>query len=150
MIFLREFAIERSALKAKLMFSFESIFPHLLLVYYYPTAEEVNHWEKEVYNFLNDVPVLKSTKRLPPEKLIKEGLWDSVKEIIPRRHGNFVKDVNLGEYGANLGQVKFDRRAEDFCREYCDWLAMRLSKDGSVSRFEVKTQIEKLLKDIRK
>ena len=150
MILLREFAIERPALKASLMSDFKQIFPHLLLVFYHPTAQEANHWKGEIYNFLSDVPLLKSTKRLPKKDLIFDGLWTSVEERIPSRHRNFIRDINEGEYGENLGSIVYDSRAEEFCRKYIIWLSEQLSILGELSRNSVIKEIDELLKDYKK
>ena len=150
MILIREFAIERSALKASLMSDFKQMFPHLLLVFYYPTAQEANHWKGEIYNFLNDVPLLKSTKRLPKKDLIFGGLWTSVEERIPSRHRNFIRDVNEGEYGENLGSIVYDSRAEEFCREYITWLSDQLSTLGELSRSSVIGEINRLLGEYKR
>ena len=150
MIILKEFAIERSALKASLMSDFKQIFPHLLLVFYYPIAQEVNHWKGEIYNFLNDVPLLKSTKRLPKKDLIFDGLWTSVEERIPSRHRNFIRDVNEGVYGEGLGNITYDPRAEEFCRKYITWLSEQLSTLGELSRSSVLKEIDRLIGEYKR
>ena len=47
---------------------------HIIKLILYPHAQEVNHWKKEVYAFLNRVPKLRNTKKLPKASLILKGL----------------------------------------------------------------------------
>ena len=144
MILIREFAIEKTEYKVKLMNAFEKIFSHLLKVYYYPESQYKHHWVKEIYSFLNDAPVLKSTKKLPKEKLIFDSLWDSVKEIIPRRHRKTLSFINE-KYGNELGEVEYDADAESFVFDYVVWISRNLSKKGDIFIFEVETEINSLL-----
>ena len=149
MIFLKEFAIEKTEYKVKLMNAFEKIFSHLLKVYYYPRSQYKPHWVKEIYSFLNDAPILKSTKKLPKEKLIFDSLWTSVKEIIPRRHRKTLAIINE-KYGDELGKVEYDAKAESFVYNYVVWISENLSKKGDVLISEVEAEINSLLRDYKR
>lgn len=149
MIFLKEFAIEKTEYKVKLMNAFEKIFSHLLKVYYYPRSQYKPHWVKEIYSFLNDAPILKSTKKLPKEKLIFDSLWTSVKEIIPRRHRKTLAIINE-KYGDELGEVEYDAKAESFVYNYVVWISENLSKKGDVLTSEVEAEINSLLRDYKR
>lgn len=144
MIFLKEFAVEKTEYKVKLMNAFEKIFSHLLKVYYYPKSQYKHHWVKEIYNFLNDAPILKSTKKLPKERLIFDSLWTSVKEIVPRRHRKILAIINE-KYGDELGEVEYNAKAESLVYDYVVWISENLSKKGDIFMSEVEAEIESLL-----
>ena len=149
MICLKEVAIEKTEYKVKLMNAFEKIFSLLLKVYYYPRSQYKPHWVKEIYSFLNDAPILKSTKKLPKEKLIFDSLWTSVKEIIPRRHRKTLAIINE-KYGDELGEVEYDAKAESFVYNYVVWISENLSKKGDVLTSEVEAEINSLLRDYKR
>lgn len=144
MIFLKEFAVEKTEYKVKLMNAFEKIFSHLLKVYYHPKSQHKHHWVKEIYSFLNDAPILKSTKKLPKERLIFDSLWTSVKEIIPRRHRKILAIINE-KYRDELGEVEYDAEAESLAYDYVVWISENLSKKGDVFMSEVEAEIDSLL-----
>lgn len=109
---------------------------HLIKLIEFPEARAKNHWAKEVHAFLNDVPRLKHTKKLPSAKFIYSEIscYNDVLEGIIR----FALDTEPDEHFANAPPEECIPILED----YEMWLAQKLSSEGYVTWSEVNQKLE--------
>lgn len=145
MIFINEFAINRTELLINLRNASKQIINHLLKIFYHRSRTPVSHWKKEIFNYLHDIDLMKSNKKIPSEKLIFEGLWEGSYELFDGRHEDAVEDINE-EYGKDFGYITYlSSSAENFCKEYMRWLARELSLKGRISKSDIFGKIDDLL-----
>lgn len=145
MIFINEFAVNRAELLINLRNDSKQIIKHLLKIFYHRGRTPMFHWKKEVFNYLHDIDLVKSNKRIPSEKLIFEGLWEGSHELFDGRHEDAVDDIN-DEYGDDFGYIdSLSSLAKPFCKEYMRWLAHELSLRGRIPKSDIFEEIDDLL-----
>lgn len=111
------------------------------------TTNNLNHWCKEIRAFLPNVPILKTTKKYPDEKMIREctiGYFgDSLLNIID----SLVNSIN---YEENTNITNYNKQAlYDCIIKYYEWLAIILSKNGNVKLQEVNEEINLLVQEYK-
>lgn len=123
---------------------------HLLKIFYWSNAEEINHWINEVYSNLNRVYKVSSSKRYPKIDKLLSVLWYESADMMDDIIRTFIEDANdsTNEKYNKLPNIKDDRISEatEFCRKYYFALAEKLSESGNVSNLWVKNTIHNLLK----
>ena len=131
-------AVQRDILKQKLIDRSEQVVNHLIKIFLYPSNNAAEHWKHEVYSFLYQVGVLKSSNKFPTSKFILNNTWNTwedailayipvVKQDFPNMSENDSKDVYRAIY------------------EYFRWLSKNLSMCGMVSQTSVKQTINDLV-----
>ena len=122
---------------------------HLLKIFYWSSAEEINHWINEVYSNLNRVYKVSSSKRYPKIDKLLSVLWYESADMMDDIVRTFIEDANdpTNEKYNKLPNIKDDRISEatEFCRKYYFSLAEKLSENGNVSNLWVKNTIHNLL-----
>lgn len=145
---LTELAIEKRHLEDRLIDRSVEIIEHLLCIVLDPKNVNRDHWTSEIYAFINNVPILKSTKKLPTEQFIYDstyGVWqDNIlnSEYFNRQIESICEEENIGipdDIGST--QTEFDM----ICAEYFKWLSATLSKSGKVTRSSCKNKIDELI-----
>ena len=122
---------------------------HLLKIFYWSNAEEINHWINEVYSNLNRVYKVSSSKRYPKIDKLLSVLWYESADMMDDIIRTFIEDANdpTNEKYNKLPNIKDNRISEviEFCRKYYFALAEKLSESGNVSNLWVKNTIHNLL-----
>lgn len=145
MLFINEFAVNRAELLINLRNASKQIINHLLKIFYHRDRTPMPHWKKEIFNYLHDIDLVKSNKKIPSEKLIFEGLWEGSHELFDGRHEDIVEDIN-DEYSDDFGYIdSLSPLAKPFCKEYMKWLAQELSLKGRLPKSDIFEEIDYLL-----
>ena len=145
---LTELAIEKRHLEDRLIDRSVEIIEHLLCIVLDPKNVNRDHWTSEIYAFINNVPILKSTKKLPTEQFIYDstyGVWqDNIlnNDYFNRQIESICEEENI-DIPDDIGskQTEFDM----ICAEYFKWLSNTLSKSGKVTRSSCKNKIDELI-----
>lgn len=145
---LTELAIEKRHLEDRLIDRSVEIIEHLLCIVLDPKNVNRDHWTSEIYAFINNVPILKSTKKLPTEQFIYDstyGVWqDNIlnSEYFNRQIESICEEENIDIPDDICStQTEFDM----ICAEYFKWLSDALSKSGKVTRSSCKNKIDELI-----
>lgn len=112
---------------------------HLIKLYLFPSAEYVDHWKQEIWNFFHGVPKVKSTKKYPSYKLIRYAVG-AYEDMIPELTG-LVED----SYSRRLA-VERDNLSdlENMVSSYFDWISEQLAEQGVVKNSDVYRKLNEL------
>lgn len=127
-------------IKASLEESARPQIRHLIKIYLFPRSRLVSHWRSEVYNFLFDVPRMRSNKKYPSSEFIFKSTFDSNKNRIDTMYRNVSKDYESEEIFKEGTLSEITMKIETFYR----WLSDNLSKFGEVSRTDMYRMLESL------
>jgi len=145
---LTELAIEKRHLEDRLIDRSVEIIEHLLCIVLDPKNVNRDNWTSEIYAFINNVPILKSTKKLPTERFIYDstyGVWqDNIlnNEYFNRQIESICEEENI-DIPEDIGSIQTD--FDIICAEYFKWLSNTLSKSGKVTRSSCKNKIDELI-----
>lgn len=145
---LTELAIEKRHLEDRLIDRSVEIIEHLLCIVLDPKNVNRDHWTSEIYAFINNVPILKSTKKLPTEQFIYDstyGVWqDNIlnNEYFNRQIESICEEENI-DIPDDIGSTQIEFYM--ICAEYFKWLSATLSKSGKVTRSSCKNKIDELI-----
>jgi hypothetical protein len=136
------FAYSRSKIAEDLEANVRNIIMHLIKLWRYPNALEVNHWRQEVYNFLNQVGRLKSSNKYPSVNFIMKNTFDVNKPDIPKWLNSIshVYDEDFESTGIREDTELMSERI----KEYFEWLASKLSDEGNVFSKYVYSKLKEL------
>ena len=115
-----------------------SLIIHLIKLLLYPESQEVNHWRKEVSNFLYEVPLLKVNNKLPSKEFILENTWEVYSDSIP----NYVKFVTKSI--SEEPKVVDNDNIYDTLNNYFHRLANELSVNQIVTRKDIINKLKEL------
>lgn len=122
---------------------------HLLKIFYWSNAEEVDHWINEVYSNLNRVYKVSNSKKYPKVDKLLSILWYESADMIDDIIRVFIEDANdsTNEKYSKLPYIEDSKilEATKFCKKYYFALAEKLSESGNVSNLWVKNTIRNLL-----
>jgi hypothetical protein len=107
-------------------------------LYLYADSEYVNHWKQEVWNFLHDVPKIKSTKKYPSYKLIRYAVG-AYEDMIPE-FVSLIED-NYSELEVQRSDIS---ELEKIVTMYFDWISAELTEKGLVNRLSVYNKLEEI------
>ena len=119
---------------------------HLLKLYYYRDNDSLRTWLKEIKAYLGEVSKIKASRGKDHYPSKEEIYWEAFGKDLDSLddfHDTCIEDFSSDEEEP-LPKVEKDKKAEDFCNEYIEWVSRILSTKGSVSALEVRTEIEKL------
>ena len=131
-------AYKRDRAITYLMTNIKPLTQHLVKLALFSGAQETNHWRKEVHNFLNEAPRLKSNNKYASKEFILEHTWEVESDAIDVKINKALKDY------PNYSYNKFLPDIYNAVEQYFDWLAEELSTNGSVGRAEVLDKLEEL------
>ena len=118
---------------------------HLIKVFVFRRCNSYDHWKSEIHAFLPKVSKLKRTNKYPKSDFIFHALWDNQKDDLEK----FLKWI-LTDYTTYDKLVVVNSNIQQlgkFIDDYLHWLSEELSKKGFVSRVEVSSKIDNLLKE---
>lgn len=107
---------------------------HLVKLYLYPENDSREHWIDEIYSFLNDAPVLKHNKIFPSVKFILKNTYYAWEDSIDIKVRKIIHNYPKVDWNPELSK-DFHNKA----LKYFTLLANKLSKEGYVTRSEVKS-----------
>lgn len=126
------YGMARSNLEVSCSLSDKStqVFRHLVKYFYVTDATLRKHWASEIYGFLNDVDILKSTKRFPTAKFIFKHTYEAHADSICLKQKFILRDYLSKEELTSIGSR--DTELLMFIKTYFILLSDKLSKDGYI------------------
>lgn len=97
---------------------------HLIKIILYQDRGNLDHWSKELYEFLPSIPNLKGKNRFPDKNTILSGLWDRTQTRIHRMISGLIRDYVYKPYDVSEYEVR------DYVYRYLKWVAEELSAYG--------------------
>lgn len=136
------FVYSRSKIAEELEDNVQPIISHLIKLWRYPDAAEVNHWRQEVYNFLNRTRRLKGLNKYPSAEFIMKNTYDVNKSDISKWVNGISKayDEDFDSTSIRIDVELMNERI----KEYFEWLAAELSIDGYVISRNVYSKLKEL------
>lgn len=131
-------AFQRYVLKQKLIDKSEQVVNYLIKIFLYPSNSAAEHWKHEVYSFLYQVGVLKSSNTFPTSKFILNCTWNTWEDAIL----TYIPIVMQDFSDVSESSPKYVYRA---IHDYFLWLSKNLSMCGRVSQTSVKQAINDLV-----
>ena len=131
-------SFDRQTIILKLTENIEQLTDHLIKLYLFPNTDYTSHWKKEIWNFLNRVPIMSASKKLPPYKLIYEsisGYLDRTEDLM-----YFILD----EYSEHIPERVDAQELESYICNYLKWLADQLATKGLVTSKEVYAKLDEI------
>lgn len=131
-------SVNRQALENQLFSAALPLTEHLTKIYMFPNVDYRQHWMKEVWNFVHQVPKLKNNNKFPEASFIFESLsgyadvsYNTIELIV-------------GEYSEHAPERADGSELEEMLIQYFTWLADQLSEFGKVSSDEVYSKLEEI------
>ena len=118
-----------------------NIINHLIKCSLYPDYQDYSHWKKEIYNFLNDIYLVKGKNMYPSYKQLYKWTIGTFGDVLYSRLDRYIKDI-MSDYKI----VEYDKnKVYNIIIEYYKWLILNLSKQGEVTSLEVSNKIDELV-----
>lgn len=114
---------------------YEQVIYHLVKIAMCPKHESVTHWISEIYNFVPRVRKISNNKKFPSYNLIMKYTWDRDEDIIVDTIMEQVKDNHYLYTNDNPKSVY------NFCKEFTEWWASKLSSEGRIKPDELSAKI---------
>lgn len=151
-LFVTEFAEKKLEIERKLSSHSEVIIEHLMKILVLPNHESVNHWKKEVFSHLHIIDNLKGSHKLPTAKQImnwtyyKHYEWLQDRNCIKAFFNDLLYDYGIDDLNVGFSYYvdKIYSVADNYCKEYFQWLADNLSKYKRISNQDIYAEIDKL------
>lgn len=116
----------KKEVETKLKRRSESLFLHLLKLYYWGYDEYVKrYWIKEISNMYIDVSKLPNNK-YPSKENIEKLIWEN------NDLENLARILNKDKNYSKYPNIKIDYNAKEFCIKYVEWLSEALSLNGKI------------------
>ena len=131
-------ALDKQSLIQELSGVSGKLIEHLIKLYLFPNSNTKNHWRKEVWNLLHQVPKLKSSKKFPSNRMIRDiiGAYDDMTTEL--------STLVMEEY-PDLKPYRTDyAELATIVNNYLDWISDVLSTKGVVSSSKVYTKLDEL------
>lgn len=146
-----EFAKNRSDIKRELMDKTPRIVEHLIKLILSPDNDAKDHWIHEIYSFLHNIDISKSTKKWPKESFIYANTFGCLEDKYEIY--NYVKievqsicELENVPVPKNIKNVQMDILLVG--RQYFKWLSEKLSTYGAVAPSEIKKEIEYIMEGL--
>lgn len=145
-----ELADNRGKIESNITALSRPIVVHLIKIYLWRDTTYKNHWIREVFGFLNDVPKLKRSNKYPKQKDLYKWLWTESRE------SNFNKTlrsvISLTTSDGDYKNLKKPDKVssidvKDFVEKYMNWISYELSDTGEIEFDDVQDKINSLLKN---
>lgn len=136
-------AAKQSDYESKIALIFPEVITHIAKLYLFPNNINKNHWQREIYAFISQVPKLKHSKKFPTAKWIVDKTIGEYTDRLDVFEANllFLKNSGIPNMRENATALEL----YEICQSYMNWLAEKLSTRGLVFEDEVKTQLTKLI-----
>lgn len=131
-------ALDKQSLIQELSGVSGKLIEHLIKLYLFSNSDTKNHWRKEVWNLLHQVPKLKSSKKFPSNRMIRDiiGAYDDMTTEL--------STLVIEEY-PDLKPYRTDSdELYTIVNNYLDWISDVLSNKGIVSSSEVYAKLDEL------
>ena len=116
----------KKEVETKLKRRSESLFLHLLKLYYWGYDEYIKrYWIKEISNMYIDVSKLPNNK-YPSKENIEKLIWEN------NDLENLARILNKDKNYSKYPNIKIDYNAKEFCIKYVEWLSEALSLNGKI------------------
>jgi len=147
--YLTEMSFDTSTVIKKITDELENINEHLIkCLVIQNTTNNLNHWEKEIYNFLHNTYKLKSTKKYPDEDLLRENTIIGFGDCLLEQLDILIESIC---YDENAPVSKYNKQAVyNGIINYYKWIIPILSKNGAVNNVEVYNEIDTLIEQYNK
>lgn len=132
------FALRRSEIAARLEENTRILMKHLIKLWMFPEASETNHWRKEIYSFLNQVPAMKGVNKLPSKEFIFKNTFVINEKFIDDLYEDVYDDYTDNHI---LARTNCDAMHQAI-KDYYIWMSDILSKRGVVSYKKVLQELE--------
>ena len=144
-----EFSERKQKIEDDLTYSTKQIIIHICKIVLMSEVDSVNHWKREIANFLNEVDKLKGSNKFPTEKQIMNWTYYKQEDMLTdinkmkRKLLDIVDDYNI-DYN-----IQYDIAIDiinDFCKDYFSWISKELSEYGYVNRQMIYKELDNLIK----
>lgn len=134
----------KKEVESKLKRNSESLFIHLLKLYYWGYDTNVKqHWIKEISNKYTDIKKLPNNK-YPSKEYIERLIWED--NDLDYIASMLNKDKNYKSY-PHINKIDYNTRR--FCSDYIEWIAEKLSSEGEISNTEAQDYLSDLYNKYR-
>lgn len=144
-----EFSERKQKIEDDLTYATKQIIIHICKIVLMSEVDSINHWKREIANFLNEVDRLKGSNKFPTEKQIMDWTYNKQEDMLTdinkmkRRLLDIVDDYNI-DYNIQFN-IAIDI-INDFCKDYFSWISKELSKYGYVNRRLIYKELDNLIK----
>ena len=148
MIILSEFARSASEIRARLYDKTPITVEHIAYLCIDPNNINRNHWMSEIYSFINNVGILKSSKKFPSKKFIYDSSYGDSRDVFTNEKfmTKFINAIIKKEnFSTDLTVFDIMTIVDNKCVEYFQWLAEVLSETGFVDIAEVIEEINTII-----
>lgn len=136
------YAMHKKDIAASIESNTRSIIKHLIKLRMFKDSQYVEHWRKEVYNFLNEIPMLKNSHKFPSKQFILDNTINLHINKIQYFVTGIEKDSRYEGMYPNWDYNIYELKSNII--EYFGWISERLSEDGSVFQNEVFNKLDEL------
>ena len=136
--YIKAMAYDKQTIMNDLMNKSQPLTDHLIKLYLFPSTEYAAHWRHEVWSFLNRIPKMKSTGKLPSKDLIYSGISGYLDT------SDNLMYLMMSEYDSSVPERTDIDELEAILADYFDWVSTKLSKDGVVVSKEVYKKLDEL------
>jgi len=153
---LTEMSVSREDMKKILyVYHYNPRFWHLLKLFYFrDNQRDFNGWTTSVWKGLASIPKLKNPNgkdKLPDAQFIYNWVWGNFEDSFEDWHEGALKDFNDKSNPEFRDLLYIHARGDAdtagaFVKEYHLWLAKKLAKQGWVTKADVQSEIEELLR----
>ena len=144
-----EFSERKQKIEYDLTYATKQIIIHICKIVLMSEVDSINHWKREIANFLNEVDKLKGINKFPTEKQIMNWTYYKQEDMLTdinkmkRRLLDIVDDYDI-DYN-----IQYDIAIDiinDFCKDYFSWISKELSTYGYVNRRMIYKELDNLIK----
>lgn len=146
---INELARNRGYIEGKVSDMAEVIMHHLVEIYLWRDTIYKNHWCTELYGFLHSIQKYSHNHKFPKSSEIYNWLWTDNGVKLNKIIEGIIDGVKDGDDDyKDLQEPKNvnNKDIEKFVIDYIVWLSTELSKGGIVSKNEIKSKVNDLLK----
>ena len=139
---LNEMSENRKEIYRKLNDKIFLLFSHSAkCILYQDTLSSLNHWKKELLNFIPYISKKRNNKKYPTYKELLNNVYCAIEdfECKPNFISNYLFDLEYPKINCN------NKLLTKLSLEYCRWHLETLSKNGVISKSEISTKIDELI-----
>lgn len=120
---------------------------HLIKCLMYSDSNNLEHWKKEIYSFVNRINPLKGINKYPTYKQLKSWIINKFSDTLKQTIYAIADSINY-EYHKNI-EYNSAKLAQCVIAYY-EWLMINLSQKGVISLQEVSKEIDALIQSYNK
>ena len=147
-IYITAMSRDKARIEQELGSHMKVLIEHILYLILMPDSTDRSHWMDEIYSFLNNVHKMKSNNRFPTAKQIYEWTYGNDRDLVldDRFMLVLLRDVSEKE-NIVIAEPKrtIMKMLDTACSKYFRWLSDRLSKDGAVTKSDVRAVLDSIV-----